>query len=758
MNMQKLIGVAAAVLAIASMSTSAGEFLLRDGDRVVFYGDSITDSEWYPTLVETYVLTRHPTWRNHFSNRGQSGDNSGSIARFERDVLAQKPDVFTYNMGFNDGGYASLRPAGLEKWLENIEKSVELARQANPKMRLALLSPIPNEPSLSTDPRWVSHEVYPYTMLAFGREEEKLAGRLGVPFVDVGLLYGQSMGLGKVAAGPAFQLSRDGVHPQREGQTLIAFHVLRGLGADSLVAEVAIDAAAVTILTQRNCSVTELAAEGGGIRFRRACASLPYPTPPEARPFAFLTRIDDHLNADLLTVKGLTDPAYALFVDDQKIADVAASELAGGVNLSRYVDTPMYAQAMAVMDAVRQKQVAEFSFWSRYIRSGKADGAGQPADTATPEERTAMAAALKAIVDKEAACYAINTPRPHAIRLEPSTAKVSRFAALGAAEINRAPLDFAVSRLEIDWNQMSLQSKEATVTISNPADAPRSGTLSWICRDGWKLAPAEAPFTVEAGKKVELKFTVSAAGGATLIPPPEFTARWRWSKDYPYPMSVTRVMELTPHLAIPRAAVKPTLTGNMEEWKDATTVVLDRLFFVDPAVPGKKPLWGGPEDLSGKFLLKWDDSALYVAALVKDDEHLQRASEMMMWSEDCLMLSFLMPEAGKPDGRLECVLAAYPDRDAVCPTIRNPPQAAGADIQFKSRVDPKTGTCLYEVAIPWSSLPPFVPAPGKTFRFTLCVGEADSQPGKGFNYLAWTHGINYGKNPADFAIITLVPR
>ncbi len=132
-----------------------------------------------------------------------------------------------------------------------------------------------------------------------------------------------------------------------------------------------------------------------------------------------------------------------------------------------------------------------------------------------------------------------------------------------------------------------------------------------------------------------------------------------------YPMTLTRPIELQPHLAIARSGAAPQLAGKLSEWQDATTVALDRLDFVDPAVPGKKLLWGGPADLSAQVFLTWDDAALYVAALVRDDEHVQNATEMMTWS------------------------------------------------------------------------------------------DADSQPGKGFNYLAWTHGINYGKNPADFALLTL---
>jgi hypothetical protein len=36
------------------------DFELKDGDRVVFYGDSITEQRLYTTYVEQYVLTRYP--------------------------------------------------------------------------------------------------------------------------------------------------------------------------------------------------------------------------------------------------------------------------------------------------------------------------------------------------------------------------------------------------------------------------------------------------------------------------------------------------------------------------------------------------------------------------------------------------------------------------------------------------------------------------------------------------------------------------
>src|SRR6516225_7688231 len=90
-------------------------FWLRDGDRVLFYGDSITERGLYPTLVEEYVLTRFPRWQVSFLSRGWSGDRvsggaGGSIdQRLARDVIAARPTVVTTMLGMNDGGYCRYR-------------------------------------------------------------------------------------------------------------------------------------------------------------------------------------------------------------------------------------------------------------------------------------------------------------------------------------------------------------------------------------------------------------------------------------------------------------------------------------------------------------------------------------------------------------------------------------------------------------------------------------------------------------------------
>src|SRR5216117_1478851 len=97
--------------AFVALQARAESFALKDGDRVVFYGDSITDQRLYTTFTETYVLTRFPKLDVSFVNSGWGGDRvtgggGGPIdLRLRRDVFAYKPAVMTIMLGMNDGSY-----------------------------------------------------------------------------------------------------------------------------------------------------------------------------------------------------------------------------------------------------------------------------------------------------------------------------------------------------------------------------------------------------------------------------------------------------------------------------------------------------------------------------------------------------------------------------------------------------------------------------------------------------------------------------
>src|SRR3954451_19606445 len=102
------------LLLLAGAAWAQADFYLKDGDRVVFYGDSITDQRLYTTFTESYVLTRFPTLNVVFTHSGWGGDRVGGGGggpvdlRLARDVFPYQPTVMTIMLGMNDGGYRAL--------------------------------------------------------------------------------------------------------------------------------------------------------------------------------------------------------------------------------------------------------------------------------------------------------------------------------------------------------------------------------------------------------------------------------------------------------------------------------------------------------------------------------------------------------------------------------------------------------------------------------------------------------------------------
>src|SRR4051812_13568341 len=78
----------------------------KEGDRVVFLGNSITDGGHYHSYIWLYYMTHFPNTRVTFLNAGIGGDNVKQMSdRFEQDVLPMKPTVLTVTWGMNDTGY-----------------------------------------------------------------------------------------------------------------------------------------------------------------------------------------------------------------------------------------------------------------------------------------------------------------------------------------------------------------------------------------------------------------------------------------------------------------------------------------------------------------------------------------------------------------------------------------------------------------------------------------------------------------------------
>src|SRR5919197_1450200 len=130
------------LLTLVALQAHAGSFALKDGDRVVFYGDSITDQRLYTTFTETYVVTRFPRLKVSFVHSGWGGDRvtgggGGPIdVRLRRDTIAYRPSVMTIMLGMNDASYRPYDAQIFNTYAEGYRHTVSTVKSALPGIRV----------------------------------------------------------------------------------------------------------------------------------------------------------------------------------------------------------------------------------------------------------------------------------------------------------------------------------------------------------------------------------------------------------------------------------------------------------------------------------------------------------------------------------------------------------------------------------------------------------------------------------------------
>ncbi len=126
---------------------STGNFFLQEGDRVVFYEDSVTDRRLYTDYVETYCTTRFPS--NHFTffNEGWGGESvaggdGGPIdIRLKRDIISYTPNVVVICLGLNDAAYKPFDQTRYDNFVNGYGHILSTLRASLPNVRLVLLTP-----------------------------------------------------------------------------------------------------------------------------------------------------------------------------------------------------------------------------------------------------------------------------------------------------------------------------------------------------------------------------------------------------------------------------------------------------------------------------------------------------------------------------------------------------------------------------------------------------------------------------------------
>ncbi|WP_165226264.1 SGNH/GDSL hydrolase family protein [Aquisphaera insulae] len=423
-----LLASLAGIAAIAAPDIARGgdSFYLKDGDRVVFYGDSITDQLLYTTYTETFVVTRFPHLNLTFTHSGWGGDKvgggeGGSIdRRLARDVIAYRPTVVTIMLGMNDASYRPFQQDIFDRYASGYRHIVDELKSDLPGVRLTLIRPSPYD-DVTREPKFEGG--YNAVLLRYADFVEELARERHCAVADLnGPLVVATKKAFEVDKEKAADFNPDRVHPSPAGQLIMAQSLLKAWGAPSLVSAVSLDANGPRIISADGAEVTELARSGDALTWTQLDKALPFPI----RHRSFVENLDfkdptvalavktsdffSSLDRQPLKVDGLAAADYTLSIDGALVGTFSTYDLGSGVNLAE-LETPMTKQALAVHHkTIDHTQMHKYRWRDIQMRfpNAPAEYVGSAVEGLDGLERTIVAEQ-----------HALAQPKPHKFELKP---------------------------------------------------------------------------------------------------------------------------------------------------------------------------------------------------------------------------------------------------------------------------------------------------------------------------------------------------
>ena len=402
---------------VASAGTGIGDgaiglrhFYLKNGDRVVFYGDSITEQRFYTTDVELYVRTRFPDLHVRFVNSGVGGDAVGGgwagpvNLRLKRDVFSFKPNVVTIMLGMNDGRVQAFNQGIFDKYKNGYIHIIKSIKSHLPDARIVLIAPSPFD-DVTSPPQFPGG--YNAVLIRYGQFVKKLAAKYDLGYANFNRpLVKVLQQAKKINPQLAKQIIPQRVHPDANGQLVMAEALLKAWNAPAMVTAVDIHANTKLGVQSANTAVSALARTKGVISWTQMDQALPMPimdlhenwpqfprilakvgapynevfsrslweapapnwkfTNPVTALVVKLCGFYHNLDSEMLRVQGLSAPRYTLKIDGHWVGVFSRQQLAAGVNLARY-NTPMMAQAYQVLHQIWHEAQVRFYIW-RFVQ------------------------------------------------------------------------------------------------------------------------------------------------------------------------------------------------------------------------------------------------------------------------------------------------------------------------------------------------------------------------------------------------------
>ncbi|QDU64835.1 GDSL-like Lipase/Acylhydrolase [Planctomycetes bacterium Pan216] len=375
-----LLAALATLALLAENANAQRPFALKDGETIVFVGDSITQGGDYIGMVEDYLVTRFPDQKFRVINTGLSSETvSGTTEpdhdpprpclhdRFDRDVAPLKPDVMIACYGMNDGNYHPFSEERFLKYQAGVRRLIDRAEELG--ARLIILTPPPYDPyRRKLSDAEVVHYGYKFPAVDYDDVLERyghwLIGLRGEGYTvgDVGTTMRDHLARQR-AKKVSYTLARDGVHPQATGHWLMAQALLQALNAPGRSGECSINAKSLTADKGEVSGLKKL--DGGGVAFSWMCP-IPMGIDPRVEAEAVqLEEVHDRFNKTLLRVRGLAEGKYDVLVDGKRALRTDAMALGRGVNLTTTKDFPPMKRAAEVYQLISKRRKKISGDWRK---------------------------------------------------------------------------------------------------------------------------------------------------------------------------------------------------------------------------------------------------------------------------------------------------------------------------------------------------------------------------------------------------------
>jgi lysophospholipase L1-like esterase len=214
-----------ATLLAGLLCMSAGDIPVKDGEKIAFLGDSITQGGMGPMGYVTLVIQGLKANGVNATaiGAGISGHKSNDmLARLQRDVIDKKPDWMTLSCGVNDVWHGA-KGVPLDQYKQNITQIVEKAQAAGIKVVILTATMITENPSEPNNEKLIPYNEF---LRGLAKEKKCLLADLNAAMqkeLDEREKAGQKRGK---------LVTSDGVHMNPFGNVMMASGVLRGFGLD----------------------------------------------------------------------------------------------------------------------------------------------------------------------------------------------------------------------------------------------------------------------------------------------------------------------------------------------------------------------------------------------------------------------------------------------------------------------------------------------------------------------------------------------